>query len=202
MPPEPTERDRIVEEALSEINLPQLGTVTKVWEHTEPDDDSNHEVNVLLRDEDMERRRVPIATPVGDMIAPPREDDTVLVQFLDGIEDAPVVTHVLYNDIDRAPLGTQGTVRLKRGSVYIEVHPDGDYARIAQKDTDDADPNAEIEIDDSGGNTVVNVNADTVKLAGGGNPVARKGDSVEVDDPDSGTLTGQITGGSQTTESG
>jgi len=70
-----------------------------------------------------------------------------------------------------------------------DVSSSGDERVIGNHASD-----AEIRI--KGDGTVV-INADTVEIGGtGGSPVARKGDSVEVDDPDSGTITGTITGGS------
>jgi hypothetical protein len=71
--------------------------------------------------------------------------------------------------------------------------------------------NGVVELDDTGSTTEisiqtdgdVNINANgNIVLAGGGNAVAREGDSVEVSDPKSGTLTGTITGGSNNVESG
>ena len=201
---EPTERDRIVEEVKSGVHLPQIGEVTKVWEHTADDDNSNHEVNVLLRDEDLERRRVPIAVPVADMVAPPRKGDTVLVQFLDGVEDAPVVTNVLYNDVDRAPLGTEGIIRRRRGSLYTEMHPDGDWSRTAVKPSDDGTPSTKVEVDDSGSTTKVNIETDgdvvvdadgKVDVDAGSDVTVNASDNVSVDAGGDATVkaTGKVT---------
>jgi len=85
---------------------------------------------------------------------------------------------------DREPNGAITRMKGENGSVTI----------------DDTGSKTEISIDTDGD---VNINADgNIVLAGGGGAVARQGDPVAVDDPDSGTLIGTITGGSDDVESG
>jgi len=180
MPFEPTERDRIVSEVLSQIKVAQIGTVTKVFEHSSGDDNSNHEVNVLLRDEDVERRRVPVAVSTEGEAVVPRVDDMVVVQFLDGFEEAPVVIGTIYNDVDRAPLGKEGIIRRRRGSVYTEMHPEGDWARTAVKSSDDGTPSTKVEVNDSDGTTKVNIETDgDINISAGGDVVIDEGGTAE-----------------------
>lgn len=197
---EPTREGRIRRVINEEVQLAQTGNVTKVYEHTQSDDQWNFHVDVRI-DDDTHPRKVPVAVPAPLMIAPPRsvdhEDgpDQVLVQYLDDAEDPrPIVTHILYNNKDRPPLGSEGIVRLRRGDLYLELHDKGNWARLSKKSADDATPDLVIEMDDTG----------TIKLGdpnGSLEPIARVGDSVEVSDPDSGTITGEITSGSSDVES-
>jgi hypothetical protein len=183
-----------------EVQLPTTGVITAVHEHTDPDDRWNHHVDVRIGPE-TNPRKVPVATAVPELIAPPRGEDhpdgpdMALVQYLndDGTQ-RPIVTHILYNDQDRAPLGTQGDVRVRRGDLYTELAADGSHARLAKKSGDMADPDLVVEIDESGTIRIGNPDGDL-------QPIARKGDSVEVSDPDSGTLSGTITEGSGDVES-
>jgi len=145
-----TESSYIENKIEQEKSALELGRVVKVWEHTQADDDSNHEVNIILRDEDKERRRVPILNNTPGSIQPPENGDLVVVGFLDGSGEAPVVMGQLYNAQQRSILGSENIYRLKRGDLYLEAHPDGDWMRIVHKDSDDGSTNAELEVKQDG----------------------------------------------------
>ena len=148
---EPTEESHIVRLIRENTAQPELGRVTKVFEHDDPNDFSNFEANVRLRDAEKERRRVPIATvPFLGGVAVPEPGDTVLVDFLDGDAESPVVVGMVHNDVDRAPLGQAGIYRLRKGDLYFEMHPDGEWMRLAQKDADDGEPTSRVEITQNG----------------------------------------------------
>lgn len=140
----------------------ELGRVARVFEHTQEGDDSNHEVNVILRDEDKERRRVPILNNTPGSIQPPTKGDMVVVGFLDGTGEAPVVLGQLYNAEQRALLGAENMYRLRRGNLYLEAHPDGDWMRMAHKSADDAAPNSEVQIDSNGD---IRIDGDRVRIS-------------------------------------
>jgi hypothetical protein len=156
-----TESSYIENKIEQESKLLELGRVVRVFEHTAPDDDSNHEVNVILRDEDKERRRVPILNNTAGSIQPPANGDMVVVGFLDGSGEAPVVLGQLYNAQQRALLGKENIYRLRRGDLYLEAHPDGDWIRMAHKSADDAEPTSEVEIKDNGD---VDIYGDRVRI--------------------------------------
>ncbi|AGM11354.1 baseplate V-like protein [Halogranum tailed virus 1] len=215
---ERTESSYLEQRIRDQIRLPQVGEIVKVREHTTTDDDNNFECDVLLRGEEQQRRGALVATPGRDSMHIPSVGDIVLVNFIDGTGEAPVITNVLYTNEKRPPLAQEGMVRQRKGNLYYEAHPDGDWMRISQKSNDDdsgSAANARIEIDDSGANPVVNIETNgadiNINVSGGqvklGDPngtfaeVARKGDAVEVDDPDSGTITGTITEGSSDVQS-
>lgn len=149
-----TESSYIENKIEQEKTALELGRVARVFEHTEADDDSNHEVNVILRDEDKERRRVPIMNNTPGSIQPPTKGDMVVVGFLDGTGEAPVVLGQLYNAEQRALLGEENIYRLRRGDLYFEAHPDGDWMRMAQKPADDAEPTSEVELHSNGDITI------------------------------------------------
>lgn len=152
---EPTEESYVVRLIKEHTRQPEFGIVTKVFEHTEVDDASNFEANVKLRDADKERRRIPMATsPFMGGVAVPEVGDTVLVNFLDGDGESPVIVGVMHNAEDRAPVGQVGIYRLRKGELYFEMHPDGDWVRMAKKDEDDAEPQSKVELDQSGGITL------------------------------------------------
>lgn len=183
-----------------EVQLPQTGTITRVREHTDPDDNWNYHLDVRIGP-DRHPRKVPLAVPFPELAAPPRSEshpkgpDMALIQFLEDDDTSrPIATQILYNSEDRPPLGTEGIFRLRRGNLYVEMADDGSYARLSKKLDDTDTPDVVVEIDDTG----------TIKLGSPGGdmqPVARQGDTVEVSDPESGTLSGTITGGSSDVES-
>jgi len=140
----------------------ELGRVVKVFEHTTADDDSNHEVNIVLRDEDKERRRVPIMNNTPGSIQPPEYGDMVVVGFLDGTSEAPVVLGQLYNAQQRAVLGEENMYRLKRGDLYLEAHPDGDWIRMSKKSSDDGTPSSEVELKANGD---IDITGDRVRIS-------------------------------------
>lgn len=148
---EPTEEGYILRLIEENTSQPEFGKITKVFEHSAAGDESNFEVNVKLRDADKERRRIPIATsPFMGAVAVPQEGDTVLVDFMDGEGEAPVVVGTLHNIEDRPPTGQAGIYRLRKGDLYFEMHPDGNWIRMAQKSDDKATPDSKIEIDQNG----------------------------------------------------
>jgi hypothetical protein len=205
-----------IEEKFVEAELkPQIGQVVKVREHASPTDFNNFECDVLVRGKTQQRRGVLLATPAAETVYVPSVGDTVLVQTIAGRGERAVITHVLHTAETRAPLGEEGIIRQKKGNLYYEVHPDGDWIRMAYKNADDAvggSADARIEIDDTGSDPVINIttsggdinvasDSGSIKLGdpnGSFQDVARKGDSVQVN-PLSGS--GSITGGSSDVQS-
>src|SRR6056297_1067234 len=115
------------------ITLPQVGEIVKVREHTSSDDNNNFECDVLLRGEEQQRRGALLATGGRDSMYVPSLGDIVLVNFIDGAGEAPVITNVLYTNEKRPPLAEEGMIRERRGNLYFEADPDGNWMRISQK---------------------------------------------------------------------
>jgi uncharacterized protein involved in type VI secretion and phage assembly len=94
------------EVALKEINkihLPELGIITSVFPHSSGSDKDNYECNVRLKNINLELRGVQMATPCVGLVSPPSVGDLVLIDFISGDINAPVVVGRLYNDEDRPP---------------------------------------------------------------------------------------------------
>lgn len=100
---------RVAEHEARRILTTELGVVTAVFPHADEGDTDNYQCSVQLKTrvladgQRMELRRVPVATPYLGMVAIPNVGDLVLVQFLGGDVNAPVITGRLYNDEDRPP---------------------------------------------------------------------------------------------------
>jgi hypothetical protein len=110
---------RVVLEELARNRGSLLGVVTTVYPHEAEDDDNNYEANVQLKHEDLELRRVPIAIGHVGVAAPPRAGDLVLVQFLNGDSNQPLVTGRFYHADERPPLHKEDEI------LFEQRVPDG-----------------------------------------------------------------------------
>ena len=97
---------KIVEAEIRKIYVTEVGVVTNVFPG--PDDFYRCHVNLLSRgvaagEGDIELRDVPIATQQIGLVNIPNIDDLVLVSFLNGDLQAPVIIGRLYNDAQKPP---------------------------------------------------------------------------------------------------
>ncbi|OYT29014.1 MAG: hypothetical protein B6U95_02990 [Thermofilum sp. ex4484_82] len=97
----------IVREEIRKLKILDIGTVTSVFPHSSSGDKDNYECNVKLRDYDLELRRVPVATQLIGLSYIPSVGDLVLVVYVDGNINAPVIIGRLYNDKQRPPLSKE-----------------------------------------------------------------------------------------------
>jgi hypothetical protein len=95
---------RVVQQEIARQRTALLGVVTAIFTHEADDDGNNYEVSVRLKHEDLELRRVPIAVAHVGVAAPPRVGDLVLVQFIDGDLNQPVVSGRFYHADEPPPL--------------------------------------------------------------------------------------------------
>jgi len=94
----------ITQKELNKVHMPVLGVVTSIFPHSGASDKDNYECNVRLKNADVELRKVPIATQCIGLVSVPRVGDLVILAFINGDINAPIVIGRLYNDEDRPPL--------------------------------------------------------------------------------------------------
>jgi phage baseplate assembly protein gpV len=155
---------RVVLEELARNRGSLLGVVTTVYPHEAEDDENNYEANVRLKHEDLELRRVPIAVGHVGIAAPPRVGDLVLVQFLNGDSNQPLVTGRFYHADDRPPLHKEDEILFEQrvsddtlnqlrfaadGSIFLQ--------RDVTKPEDNSEAKASIKIDGSTGDIEIKV---------------------------------------------
>ena len=194
-----TERGRILQVVRGELSFPRVGRIVTVWPHTGDEDrPSNHEVDVAIPPGEpvQEPRRVPILQPTGGAAYVPRDGDLVLVGYLRGNGDRPIVLGSVYADADRdrAPIAEEGDIRLRRGDIAMELDGEGTRGRLAVRPDDEQPPDLVVEVDASG----------TIRLGdpdGSLKPVARQGDSITGETADGVSVSGTIDSGSSTVES-
>jgi len=116
---------KIVQQEMARHRSAELAVVQEVH----PSDPDNYACTVVLRDTDMVLKQVPLATVRKGVAFVPDVGDLVLVQFIGGQLNAPVITGSLYNDEDRPPKNAekQAVLELPVGDsdgVRIEVNSD------------------------------------------------------------------------------
>ena len=95
----------IVRQELAKVRPPELGIVTQVHAHDGDDSPNNHQVNVRLRSSGVELQRVAVATSRLGFSALPNENDLVLINFVGGDLNLPVVVGCVYDDTAHPPKG-------------------------------------------------------------------------------------------------
>lgn len=101
---------KVAEHEAQRIHTTELGVVTALFPHAGDSDHDNYQCSVKLKNKklpdgaEFELRHVPVATPYMGLAAIPNVGDLVLVSFIGGDVNAPVITGRLYNGEDRPPL--------------------------------------------------------------------------------------------------
>ena len=101
---------KVAENEFRKVLTTELGIITSVYPHTDEGDNDNYECNVKIKDKDLELRRVPIMTQHIGLSNPVHIGDLVLVTFINGDINAPVILGRLYNDENRPPLSKEEEV--------------------------------------------------------------------------------------------
>lgn len=101
---------KIAESEVNKIHLLELGVVTSIFPHSESSDKNNYECNVKLKNRDLELRKVQISTSYIGLSCIPSVGDLVLIAYIRGDINAPIVIGRLYNDESRPPLGQGGEI--------------------------------------------------------------------------------------------
>jgi phage baseplate assembly protein gpV len=120
---------KIVQQELARVRTAELAVVQQVH----PADPDNYSCTVVLRDSDMVLKQVPLTTPRKGVAMVPDVGDLVLVQFIGGQLNAPVITGTLYNDEDRPPPNAE-----KQAVVHLPADADEGSALRIELNTDPA----------------------------------------------------------------
>jgi uncharacterized protein involved in type VI secretion and phage assembly len=99
---------RIVQQELAQIRTAELAVVKELHAHESESDPGNYACSVELRNSGLALKQVPVATGLIGAVSIPAVGELVLVQFIGGDINAPVITGRLYNDVDRPPVNAAG----------------------------------------------------------------------------------------------
>jgi phage gp45-like len=163
------------------VHTCELGIVTSVFPHKSDGDKENYQCSVKLKNKkqvdgsDFELRQVPVATQHIGLANIPRVGDLVVVGFVGGNLNAPVILGRLYNDEDTPPTSDVGQLVVENLETIKLTLKSGTAIEI------DSDGNVKI---DGAGDVVIN---------GGSKGCARKDDAVEVTIP-AGTFITSVSG--------
>ena len=91
----------IVRDELSRIRTSEMGIVVAVYPND--NDGNNHQVDVRLRNSGVELKRAPVIVQRYGISALPNVGDAVLVVFLGGELNAPMVVGCVYNEEHNPP---------------------------------------------------------------------------------------------------
>lgn len=94
----------LIRAELARARAPALGTVTQVYPRTDDGGKDNHQVDVKLLDSAVELSRVPVTVPRIGWSALPEVDDLVVVVFVGGDLNAPIVVGCVYDDQSHPPV--------------------------------------------------------------------------------------------------
>lgn len=98
----------MVRDELARIRPPELGIVLAVFANDE--DGNNHQVDVRLRGTGVELQRAPVTVARYGMSILPRVGDLVLVMFVGGNLNAPIVVGSVYDENIQPPEAAPGEV--------------------------------------------------------------------------------------------
>ena len=145
---------RIVVDELAGVRLAALAVV----QEAHPADPDNYACTVVLRDSGLVLQKVPVATGRIGSVCLPEPGQLVLVQFLEGDANAPIIAGRLYSEEDRPPANDVGThvTHLPAGAkddeaIHVELQA-GQRSLLLRLGTGlevtlaDADPAVEVKV--------------------------------------------------------
>jgi hypothetical protein len=127
----------VIREELRALRLGDVAVVTATMPHADGDT-HNYECNVKLRELDLELRNVPMATPHVGMVSAPREGDLVLLSYVGGDPNRPIVVGRLYSDKAGPPVHEADEWRVEsplQGKTSIAIDKDHSVVITAGKNT-------------------------------------------------------------------
>ncbi len=192
---------KVAEKEVQKIYTTELGIVTSVFPHASESDKDNYECSIQLKNKkqpdgsDFELRKVPLLTQHLGLVNIPKVGDLVLVTFIGGNLNAPVIIGRLYNDEDRPPINQEQEFLLQHnleegGSLKIdaegvitltskneqnvitvkdeEIATATDKASVTVKDGDITLKNEQCQVVLSGSNITIEKGSCKITIAGGG----------------------------------
>lgn len=162
---------RIVQDELAQLRTAEIAVVKEQHPHESESDKDNYSCSVELRNSGLALKHVPVATSQIGVASIPSVGDLVMIQFIGGNLNAPVITGRLYNDQDRPPVNAGGQMVMHlplaagdSDAVHVQVDS-GDSRSIQLKlgtglsiQLQDDDPAVEIDVD--GGKAKVTIGKD------------------------------------------
>jgi phage baseplate assembly protein gpV len=186
---------RVVDHELAGRRDTALAVVTTTFPHEAADDQHNYEVNVRLKHEDLELRHVPVVAPHIGSVAPPRVGDLVLVGFVGGDVNHPVVVGRFYAEDRLPPLhkddellvehrvsdGTLNQLRFAAdGSIFLQRDVTRPEDNTEAKATIRVASSGDVEITAGDSISITLTNDSEIRIKADGNPITIDCDRLTV----------------------
>lgn len=193
---------RIVQQELRQIRTAELALVQEQHAHASDSDKDNYACTVQLRNSGIVLRQVPLATHRIGSVSIPAVGELVLVQFVGGDINAPVITGRFYNDEERPPVNDDGQAILHvplgaddSEAVHLELHS-GETREVLFKlgealvlEVRDDDPVIKLDID--GGKATLQIDRDGAVTIESQGTITLKGNEINIEAQSQLTLKGQ-----------
>ena len=157
----------IVRQEIQRARTAELAVVQEQHPHADDGDSDNYACSVVLRNSQIVLSQVPVATARIGQAAIPNVGDLVLVQFVGGDINAPVIVGSFYNDEDRPPANDDGQLvwHLPTVGGDVQLTVDGHSKSVVlalgggvEINVADADPAVEIKV--GNGSATVQIDSD------------------------------------------
>jgi len=171
---------KLIRQELRSYRYAEIGKVQAVY----PKDPGNYDADVILHATDLVLRHVPVATPRKGWASLPEVGDLVLLQFMGGDINRPVVVGTLYNGDDRPPENAENDLVLqlpsgpddKESGFRLEVRQSSPIGFTVSLKGD----KFKLEVQDDDPVVALTVAGTTVKIDGGGGVKIEGGTDLEV----------------------
>lgn len=160
----------IVRHEMAAVRLPELGIVTAVFPRDSDSGDGNHQVSVRLQASGLELQSAPVAVGRLGLSALPRVDDLVLVAFVGGDLNTPVVLGSLYDEQSHPPVA--------KAAEIVYVPPDDEESGVKRLYAE-LPGGAKLTADDEG--LVIEAGDTTVKIAKDGDVTIQAKGKIHVE---------------------
>lgn len=153
----------VVDQEMGRWRAPELGVVTAIFPHEKDNDEHNYEINLRLKHQDLELKKVPLAVPYMGVATLPKIGDLVLVEFIGGDLNQPVVTSAFYHADERPPFHKGGELLFEQRVPdddktinHLRFTPDGTIflQRNVKKLEDNSDALTSLKIDGKTGDVL------------------------------------------------
>ena len=179
----------VVENETAGTRSSLFGVVSAVYPHQSADDDNNLEVDVRLKHEDVELRKVPVMVSNIGVAAIPAVGDLVLVQLVGGDLNQPVIAGRFYHADARPPLHKEDEVifeqRVTSDNTINQLRFANDGSIFLQRDVtkpaDNSEAKAGVKIDGASGDIVIKTGDKIVITLHNAGDIEIKADGKKID---------------------
>jgi phage baseplate assembly protein gpV len=171
---------KMIRQELRGRRFAEMGKVQAVY----PTDPGNYDADIVLHATDLVLRHVPVLTPRKGFASLPEVGDLVLVQFMGGDLNRPVVLGTLYNGDDRPPENAENDWVLqlpsgpdaKDSGLRVEIRQSSPIGFTVSLKGD----KFKLEVQDDDPVVSLTVSGTTLKIDGGGGVKIEGGSDLEV----------------------